>query len=86
MQSVLAMGFSLYLNCLAIHRSRTRRLKRHDASLSQLVDLCFSLIAQTLSDAAGSTDTAAAALLIKGGLVLHPHRYLRCDADDMHMH
>ncbi len=38
-----------------------------------------------VADTAGATDASVAALLIRGGLVLHPYKYLRCDAPhDVH--
>jgi len=33
-----------------------------------------------MADNAGASDASVAALLIRGGLVLHPYKYLRCDA------
>ncbi len=39
-----------------------------------------------VADTAGATDASVAALLIRGGLVLHPYKYLRCDAPhDVHL-
>ena len=37
-------------------------------------------LASNMGDTAGTSEATVAALLIRGGLVLHPYKYLRCDA------
>ena len=67
------------LTCLTLHCQSN--LSEHHATT------CYRRLSLSLcvADAAGAADANVAALLIRGGLVLHPYKYLRCDAcHDLH--